>query len=100
MKTLTGFEENSLNRTDKLIHYREVGSLYWNIRWTNNILSFAKFFIYYVFSLVGERIFPTGYCPIDRESEGLRFNVVIREDAKVSPFTDVIVKAALSTHLF
>ena len=51
-------------------------------------------------SLVGERIFPTGYCPIDRESEGLRFNVVIREDAKVSPFTDVIVKAALSTHLF
>ena len=53
-----------------------------------------------VFSLVGERIFPTGYCPIDRESEGLRFNVVIREDAKVSPFIDVIVKAALSTHLF
>ena len=39
------------------------------------------------FSLVGEQIFPTGYCPIDRESEGLRFNVVIREDAKVSPFT-------------
>ena len=59
---------------------------------------------YYVFSLVGERIFPTGYLPNYRESEGLRFNVVIREDAKVSPFTDVIVndiiKAALSTHLF
>ena len=37
--------------------------------------------------------------PNYRESEGLRFNVVIREDAKVSPFTDIIVKAALSTHL-
>ena len=51
-------------------------------------------------SLVGERIFPTGDCSIDREPEGLRFNVVIREDAKVLPFTNVIVKAALSTHLF
>ena len=39
-------------------------------------------------------------CPIIGNPEGLRFNVVIQEDAKVSPFTDVIVKAALSTHLF
>ena len=61
---------------------------------------FKFFFIFYVFSLVGGRIFPTGYSPNNRESEGLRFNVVIREDAKVSPFTDVIVKAALSTNLF
>ena len=37
---------------------------------------------------------------LNRESEGLRFNVVIREDAKVSPFTVAIVKAALCTHLF
>ena len=34
------------------------------------------------------------------DHRGLRFNVVIREDAKVSPFTDIVVKAALSTNLF
>ena len=53
-------------------------------------------------SLLGERINPTGYCPIDRGSEDLRFNVLIREDAKGSPFTDVMInaKAALSSQLF
>jgi hypothetical protein len=38
--------------------------------------------------------FPTGYCPIDRASED--FNVLIREDVKVKPFTDdVNVNVAL-----
>ena len=31
---------------------------------------------------------------------GLRFIVLIRKDLKVSPFADVITKAALSTQLF
>ena len=31
---------------------------------------------------------------------GLRFIVLIRKDLKVSPFEDVITKAALSTQLF
>ena len=31
---------------------------------------------------------------------GLRFIVIIREDLKVSPFADVITKAALSTQIF
>ena len=30
----------------------------------------------------------------------LRFNVLTREDAKGSPFTDVNVKAAICSHLF
>ena len=33
-------------------------------------------------SLLGERINPTGYCPIDRGPRYLRFNVLILEDAK------------------
>ena len=51
-------------------------------------------------SLLGEWINPTGYCPIDRGSEDLRFNVLIREDAKGSPCTDVNAKATLSSQLF
>ena len=45
-------------------------------------------------SLLGERIYPTGYCPIDRDPTYLRFNVLVREDAKdllYLPFTDINV---------
>ena len=46
--------------------------------------------------LLGERIYPTGYYPIDRGP----YHVLIREDAKGLSFTDVNVKAALSPQLF
>ena len=63
-------------------------------------LKHLKYRVLFCSSLLGERINPTGYCPIDRGSENLRFNVLIREDAKGSPFTDVNAKAALSSHYF
>ena len=55
--------------------------------------------------LIGSHSLVSGFsqqanAQLKRASEGLRFNVVIREDAKVSLFTVAIVKAALSTHLF
>ena len=52
-------------------------------------------------SLLGKRIYPTGYCPIDRRSEvPIRFNVFVRKNAKHLPVTDVNVKVALSLQLF
>ena len=52
------------------------------------------------FSLIRERISQQAIAQLIGDPRYLRFNVLIREDAKVEPFTDVNVKVALSPQLF
>jgi hypothetical protein len=50
------------------------------------------------FPLIAERI--SEYAIAQSVGDYLRFNVLVREDAKDQPFTDVNVKMALSPQLF
>ena len=68
---------------------------------------FTEFFIYlfYLFILFVPHSWVSGLtqqavAQLIGDLRYLRFNVLIREDAKGSPFTDVNAKAALSSQLF
>jgi hypothetical protein len=62
----------------------------WKGMWANSHCSWLSF------SLIGERISQKAIAQLIGDPRYLRFNVLIREDAKVEPFTDVNVKVALS----